>query len=268
MLPCCPSPFRIRYAIRLPLLQRLFLHTSAVRRDDLYKTLELRPEASGVDIKRQFYALSKQHHPDHNPTDPSASERFVKISEAYAILGNPTKRDRYDRDYQRDAGRRNPHVPQGSHSSSTPFGARPASGLSKRRTQFHGPPPSFYRSGGWGSHSRKRQAQAQETASSSAKATMDSSNSGPSSSGSWGSEFAQARWSNDVPHFDHEGHLRTQEQQDQRRKHRAGDSSAQYGSGGSIPLNFIFVSGVITTASLLPFIFSNRQQTRNRTTED
>ncbi|KAF1990980.1 hypothetical protein K402DRAFT_304517, partial [Aulographum hederae CBS 113979] len=40
-------------------------------------------------------------HPDLNPTDPTASSRFVQISEAYHILGSPTKKASYDRDLAR-----------------------------------------------------------------------------------------------------------------------------------------------------------------------
>lgn len=89
------------------------------------------------------------------------------ISEAYAVLGNVEKRARYDRDVLR----RNPHTahPHGhrqgaSYHSTGPAGGRPASGLSsRRRTTFTGPPPSFYRSGGWGAHGAKRRAAHEES---------------------------------------------------------------------------------------------------------
>jgi len=59
------------------------------------------PSTLTPSLYRQFYALSTLHHPDHNPNDPTASERFVKISSAYAILGHADSRARYDRDHGR-----------------------------------------------------------------------------------------------------------------------------------------------------------------------
>ncbi|AEO63539.1 uncharacterized protein THITE_2011436, partial [Thermothielavioides terrestris NRRL 8126] len=112
--------------------------------------------------KRSFYLLSKRHHPDHNPTDPHAPSRFMRISEAYATLSHADRRARYDREV---LPRLNPSPryqhhqrPNGSsyHSTSGPAGGRPASDLSRRRGTYQGPPPSFFRSGGWGAHGAKR----------------------------------------------------------------------------------------------------------------
>lgn len=204
---------------------------------------------------RRFYHLSKTHHPDHNQSDPTASTRFVKISEAYAVLGNPQKRQQYDRELERCSpstsafswgGRTSGGSSFRSASVNTgPAGGRPASGLSRRRTQFKGPPPSFYRSGGWGTHARKRQAAADATASAATASAFASSQdtsreSGTSSSsssssydtttGSSGSRggFGDARTSpflfddeyNDVPHFDRASHFRTQQQQQESRRRR------------------------------------------------
>ncbi|GAB7330298.1 hypothetical protein MBLNU13_g01942t1 [Cladosporium sp. NU13] len=127
-----------------------------------YETLGVPTDASPSDVKKQFYKLSKANHPDLHPNDSSKSKRFVAISEAYSILGSAEKRKTYDRDflpstqsYSGGDGDFSGH--RGSYSShSTPAGGRPASGLSKRRTQFKGPPPSFYRSGGYGAQSEKR----------------------------------------------------------------------------------------------------------------
>ncbi|KAL8745591.1 MAG: hypothetical protein Q9190_002274 [Brigantiaea leucoxantha] len=271
MLPRCSlSP--IPASLQPLLLRSSWFHTSAVQKNnntaDHYKTLDIEPNASATDVKKKFYALSKSHHPDHNPNDPHASERFVKISEAYAVLGSPEKRQRYDRDIQRATGQKEPNVPPGSHSSSTPFGSRPASGLSRRRTQFRGPPPSFYRNGGWGSHGAKRQSQAETASSGSTNTASGFANSGTSSDGGFGSESAQANWSNDVPHFDHEGHFRTQERQDQRRRRRASEEAIDYGGGGSIILNFVLVSGVLVTASLLPIFFDRSSRNNKRNPEE
>lgn len=197
---------------------------------------------------RQFFALSKAHHPDHNPNDPSASERFVNISKAYAILGNPEKREQYDRENQRVQGAPVQDMGHGSHSSSsTPYGSRPASGLSRRRTQFRGPPPSFYQNGGWGSHGRRRKSQAEGTS----RGETD-----PSANGGRGGGFSpgqgQAGFNQDVSHFDQDGHYRTQEQQDLRRKRRLRDEGGDNIENNGILLRFVMVGSVLTFAFSFP----------------
>jgi len=65
-------------------------------RDDLYIILEVGRTASENDIKRAFRKLARRCHPDINPGDRSAEERFKKISEAYEVLSDPAKRKFYD----------------------------------------------------------------------------------------------------------------------------------------------------------------------------
>ena len=198
-------------------------------------------------MSRQFYALSKTHHPDHNPDDPDAGERFMKLSEAYAILGTPHRRERYDQDLQRSKTP-NPQPHRGSYSSAaSPYGARPASGLSRRRGQFRGPPPSFYRSGGWGIHSEKRQAQAKATARAHAESAA------ASQGGGMGYGQGQAGFNNDVPHFDQRAHFRTQQQQEQRRKQRMRANAVAFEEGGGMIMRFLLLSGVVAVACF-PFV--------------
>lgn len=219
-----------------------------------------------ANIGRQFYSLSKTHHPDHNRNDPDASSCFVKIAEAYAVLGNHQKRERYDRDNQRVSGASSASIRRGSHTSSTtPFGSRPPSGLSRRRTQFRGPPPSFYRSGGWGSQGEKRQAQAEAAASASADAAAGSANGGARMGGGFGPGGAQTGWSNDVPHFDRQGHFRTQEQQDLRRKRRMEEQTTyDYTGSGSMLINFILVGTAVSLACFMPTLFEKNERKRVR----
>ena len=66
-----------------------------------YETLKLPPNCTHADLKKQFYILSKETHPDLNPGDPKASERFTQVSESYSVLADPEKRKRYDRDILR-----------------------------------------------------------------------------------------------------------------------------------------------------------------------
>ncbi|KAL4918137.1 hypothetical protein BDW62DRAFT_68368 [Aspergillus aurantiobrunneus] len=64
--------------------------------EDYYKILGLDKSASEKDIKRAYRTLSKQFHPDKNPGDDSAREKFVEIAEAYEVLSTPNTRKIYD----------------------------------------------------------------------------------------------------------------------------------------------------------------------------
>jgi molecular chaperone DnaJ len=64
---------------------------------DYYEVLEVTRTVEHEEIKRSYRKLAVKHHPDKNPGDSSAQERFHEISEAYEILGDPEKRSAYDR---------------------------------------------------------------------------------------------------------------------------------------------------------------------------
>ncbi len=64
--------------------------------DNPYKVLGVERSASEVEIKSAYRKLAMQHHPDRNPGDVQAEERFKQVSEAYAILRDPAARARYD----------------------------------------------------------------------------------------------------------------------------------------------------------------------------
>jgi molecular chaperone DnaJ len=63
---------------------------------DYYSVLGVPSSANHDQIKRAYRKLAKKHHPDANPGDKSAGERFKGISEAYSVLSDPTKRKQYD----------------------------------------------------------------------------------------------------------------------------------------------------------------------------
>jgi curved DNA-binding protein len=71
---------------------------------DYYQTLGVSRDADEKEIKRAFRRLARQYHPDVNPDDAEAEERFKEINEAYEVLSDPEKRSKYDRlgaDWQR-----------------------------------------------------------------------------------------------------------------------------------------------------------------------
>jgi curved DNA-binding protein len=62
-----------------------------------YDTLGVPSTATNDDIKRAYRRLARQYHPDLNPGDKAAEERFKEINEAYDVLSDATKRGQYDR---------------------------------------------------------------------------------------------------------------------------------------------------------------------------
>lgn len=64
---------------------------------DYYEVLGVASQATEAELKKAFRALAMQYHPDRNPGDKQAEERFREASEAYAVLSDPDKRAHYDR---------------------------------------------------------------------------------------------------------------------------------------------------------------------------
>lgn len=241
--------------------KRSDFHTSSKLRSDSastnhYDVLQLASTASAAEIKRQFYSLSKTHHPDRNPNDPTATTRFVAISEAYHTLSVPEKRVQYDAQLAQAQGskrwsptwnRAGDHShPQGSYSSASFAGSRPASGLNKKRSTFRGPPPSFYKSGGYGKHGTKRSEYAHYQ-----HETKGEENAGPESYGGFqGFGPGQTRQGHEVPHFDDKRHRETLDQLNNhiraRRKEPRPSSDIPDGVRAGGLLHFLLVSGALT----------------------
>jgi molecular chaperone DnaJ len=69
----------------------------AVTKRDYYEILGVGRTVTEQDLKSAYRKLAHQHHPDKNPDDPHAEERFKEAAEAYAVLSDPEQRSRYDR---------------------------------------------------------------------------------------------------------------------------------------------------------------------------
>ena len=63
---------------------------------DYYETLGVTRQASEEEIKKAYRKLARQYHPDLNPNNKQAEEKFKEVQEAYEVLGDPAKRSKYD----------------------------------------------------------------------------------------------------------------------------------------------------------------------------
>lgn len=108
---------RTRGALRLH-------HLNEVNRpvpQDPYQTLGVSRSASAAEIRKAFHKLAKANHPDVNPDNKAAEERFKRASAAFDILGDPDKKARFDRGEIDGDGR---EAPKG-YTGGGPFNGRP-----------------------------------------------------------------------------------------------------------------------------------------------
>ncbi|MFT3882522.1 MAG: DnaJ domain-containing protein [Gemmatales bacterium] len=63
---------------------------------DYYDSLGVSRSASESDIKSAYRKLARQYHPDRNPGDKAAAERFKEIQQAYDVIGDKKKKEQYD----------------------------------------------------------------------------------------------------------------------------------------------------------------------------
>ncbi|KIH86837.1 heat shock protein DNAj [Sporothrix brasiliensis 5110] len=238
-----------------------------------YETLNVPFSANASDIKKSFYKLSKAHHPDHNPQDPHAPRRFMRISEAYAVLSHTEKRAAYDRDVMRQHSHRHlrgQHRPNASYYSTGPAGGRPASGLSRRRSAFRGPPPSFYRNTGSGQNTAHNTAghasQSSRTGGSTANAGQDY---GPTGfgPGNVNADDAGTRSNPSTPHFNWDKTERTHRNISERVAERraAAAHSAAYHDETSMVVGFLIMTAALAAGILVPVILFNDWRQEKKT---
>ena len=84
---------------------------------DYYEVLGLPREVSEAEIKKAYRRLARDHHPDANPDDSGAEERFKELTEAYEVLSNPESRRAYD-----TYGHQIPRAGAGTRGAADPFG--------------------------------------------------------------------------------------------------------------------------------------------------
>ncbi|HEX5714267.1 MAG TPA: molecular chaperone DnaJ [Solirubrobacterales bacterium] len=88
--------------------------------DELYKTLGVSKKATDDEIKKAYRKLAREYHPDRNPDDKAAEEKFKEVQGAYDVLSDPEKRKEYD-----SGG---PFAGFGGGAGGNPFGAGGAQG--------------------------------------------------------------------------------------------------------------------------------------------
>ena len=64
---------------------------------DYYEVLGVARNSSQADIKKAYRKAAVQYHPDKNPDDPKAEEKFKELGQAYEVIGDEDKRAAYDR---------------------------------------------------------------------------------------------------------------------------------------------------------------------------
>ncbi|GHD05855.1 DnaJ C-terminal domain-containing protein [Tianweitania populi] len=106
---------------------------------DPYEVLGVSKDASAKDIKSAFRKLAKKYHPDQNPNDPKATERFNAANQAYEIVGDDDKRRQYDRGEIDGDGKPRFQGFEGAGAGGDPFGQFRQSGGG-----------AHFRSGGFG----------------------------------------------------------------------------------------------------------------------
>ncbi len=78
---------------------------------DYYELLEVGPDVDLEGLKRAYRRMAQRHHPDANPGDPEAGDRFRRVAQAYAVLSDQTQKAVYDRVQAQEYRSRTPDAP-------------------------------------------------------------------------------------------------------------------------------------------------------------
>ncbi|WP_271392978.1 J domain-containing protein [Aequorivita sinensis] len=128
---------------------------------DYYKILGLTKSASEADIKKAYRKLARKHHPDLNPNDKSAEQKFKQINEANEVLSDPEKRKKYDqygKDWQHADSYEKARQQQGSQGYSNQR-TYTSGGQGFDESQFSDFFESMFGGGGFSGGGRRRTAQ-------------------------------------------------------------------------------------------------------------
>jgi molecular chaperone DnaJ len=124
---------------------------------DYYVTLNVPRKADAEEIRKAYKKLARKHHPDLNPGDKSAEDRFKNVQEAYDVLSDPKKRQMYDQyGFYSDAGAAaggagsGPGGPQSSHFDFSGFDFSDTHGAGGSRRSTENASPGGGASGGGG----------------------------------------------------------------------------------------------------------------------
>ncbi|NGX84114.1 J domain-containing protein [Aequorivita sp. KMM 9714] len=128
---------------------------------DYYKILGLTKSASEADIKKAYRKLARKYHPDLNPNDKSAEQKFKQINEANEVLSDPEKRKKYDqygKDWQHADAFEKTRQQQGSQGYSNQR-TYTSGGQGFDESQFSDFFESMFGGGGFSGGGRRRTAQ-------------------------------------------------------------------------------------------------------------
>ena len=119
-----------------------YIHRRFASQKTHYDALGISSNATAKEIKTAFYKLSKKHHPDVNPEDASASQKFTTISNAYDVLSDPIKRRDYDHEVFSRTGSNDPYI---TYDRTSAYAQRARA----HRPSAWKPPPSSSSNGGF-----------------------------------------------------------------------------------------------------------------------
>merc|ERR1711998_625734 len=77
-------------------MHSLFQNMNQADNEEYYQTLNINKNSTDTEIKRSYRKLAMKYHPDKNPGNQEAENKFKKISEAYEVLSDPEKKQIYD----------------------------------------------------------------------------------------------------------------------------------------------------------------------------